>query len=440
MFTKTLTSFFALIAFCFCLLLSACGSGYDPNDPCWTGGCKQDTAQQDDDSDGGGDSEDITDDSTPPEETDPPDEDGDGFNAEEDCDDEDPAAYPGATEVPDDGIDQDCDGEDATTDPGTTDEYSFEENQECWETVPFDIPFMTIDRSVATLVETDWDDGLNWIDYDPIYILDGSDGLNQVTVYAPFGCGNAALVEGQIDLPVGFEMRSEEDEMYNNGIVVSFQADGTVAEVNYFLPCDDGTGTYEGWILPDGGDYQDACDPGYSSTDWLGAHGGSHTTASQAIRPGDLTSSSPINRPLPIEIDHTHMWCPDSASSGFDCFVGPLAASGDYAALSDYTGSIEGLTMGSLLVLPEGYDCTAMSTTPAERLCEVLRDQFMFVVDDSYGEDEVAFPMEDSVPDEVMAEWGIELHNATGPFASDVSILMAAVLLVSNPEAAVTIE
>ncbi len=49
------------------------------------------------------------------------DADGDGSPSDADCDDDDPTTFPGATDVPGDGVDQDCDGEDAAT-PGDTDE------------------------------------------------------------------------------------------------------------------------------------------------------------------------------------------------------------------------------------------------------------------------------------------------------------------------------
>jgi hypothetical protein len=47
------------------------------------------------------------------------DEDGDGFEAEADCDDQDASIHPGAPEVCGDGVDQDCDGADAGYRSGT---------------------------------------------------------------------------------------------------------------------------------------------------------------------------------------------------------------------------------------------------------------------------------------------------------------------------------
>ena len=42
------------------------------------------------------------------------DEDGDGYNVEEDCDDTDSDIYPGAEETPEDGIDSNCNNDDDT--------------------------------------------------------------------------------------------------------------------------------------------------------------------------------------------------------------------------------------------------------------------------------------------------------------------------------------
>ena len=95
----------------------------------WLPGCPEDDPITDDDS-AAGDDDDVTagddddssgddDDTTAGDDDDSAGEDldGDGFTAEEDCDDGDEFVHPDATEICDDGVDNDCDGHDSTS-PG----------------------------------------------------------------------------------------------------------------------------------------------------------------------------------------------------------------------------------------------------------------------------------------------------------------------------------
>lgn len=305
------------------------------------------------------------------------------------------------------------------------------EAQTCWDSVTFEIPLRYVNHGKAQLIATDWA-SLAWVDTDPVQILDASESTNRVTVYTSGDCGGN--VEASLYLPTGYTMPALGDQ-YNNGIVAVLQPDGTVLEVNYLASC--GNGKWQGYVLPDSNP-QDACDEGIDSTRWLGAHGGSHFTATQAIRGGELTSSAPIGRPLPIEVDHTHLYYSASESDGHAGYRWPAASADGYAASENggYSGTIPDLQMGSILVLPEDFVCTNMQTVPSQRLCEVARDHGFVVVDDSFGEDEVAFPITPEAQADVEVKTGIDLHNATGDFASDIEVLMASIQVLANPEEA----
>ena len=73
----------------------------------------------------------VEDTSENPDDTGLVDQDGDGFYADEDCDDNDSTIFPGADDLPGDGIDQDCDGVDAQIEDTDQDDDGWDTSFDC---------------------------------------------------------------------------------------------------------------------------------------------------------------------------------------------------------------------------------------------------------------------------------------------------------------------
>jgi len=143
---------------------------------------------------------------------------GVGVDSDLDCDDSDPAAFPGALEVPDDGIDQNCDGTDAATCfyDGDGDGYG-------WPGTFVDDDGDCTDDEFESDVGTDCDDAADWIHPGAEEIPD--DGFDQ-------DCSGADRVTCYLDLD-GDGWAGDETELDDDGNCTD---PGQAAEP---LDCDD---------------------------------------------------------------------------------------------------------------------------------------------------------------------------------------------------------
>jgi hypothetical protein len=325
----------------------------------------------------------------------------------------------------DSDTDTDTDSDsDTDTDTGNVDPIAA--SRECWEDVPFQIKDYYFDSS-ARFTWLGMDETLEWVDIDLVQRIDASEDPVPTTIYSSNDCGGA--VEAVIDLPFDFVMPDLGD-LYSNGLAVIFQDKGTIIEINYFASC--GDGTYHGWVMPDISP-KDACDLGVDTVNWLGGHGGSHITATQALQLGELTGGVPIDRPLPIELPHALLYYSADESDGMLGYRGPFAASADSYATSLYTGTNQYMQNGSALKLCEElnedgecvvpFDCASeMLTEPGLRLCEVGVDHFFFQVDDPWGPHDTTFPITDEALEEATDVFGFDLFLAEpdGDYFADV--------------------
>lgn len=338
-----------------------------------------------------------------------------------------------ATETGDTNEDTDSGG-DTDTDEELSDE------QVCWETTPFVIQEYMIDWTVAETIEADWT-GLEFVDTDQVQYLDATDSSTIVTIYSAGDCGGS--VEDVVYLPDDYVSPDLGDE-YHNGLAAILQPDGTIMEINYFASC--GDGSYHGWVLPDS--YTDPEQPALNACDgdfvdyWFGAHGGSHITATQALQPGELTGTDAIERPLPIEIDKSHLFASEDEADGKIGYRWPAQSADGY--YSSYGGVVEDLQMGSILVIPpDTFDCTTLLTNPGQRLCEVAQFYGFIVVDDSWTTNRVSIPMTMEADVEFESVYGFSPGSARSAYTSDdsdyaedVERIFENIQVLRNPESA----
>ena len=302
-----------------------------------------------------------------------------------------------------------------TEDP--TDERADMSIQDLFFNSPFVNAIWTINHDLAIGVNGNWT-RIQWLDIDEIGIWDASQGGTLQEFYYSNNWGNWCQQDGfETELYVSSDFH--ELELVNNGIHVFLQPDGTVVETTMLEVCE---GYFGGWV-------SDFTDVRYGDAlEHWGGHGGSQMSALPwSIRPGELTGDEPITHPIAIEVDHSHLFCSEDGV----CHSSMVHAADSYA-LDEYSGTVEHIWMGGILYLDASFDCTTMQTKPAERICEAMQTYGAIIVDDPWGEDEVAFPVWQGVREEVIAAYGIDMHDADGAYHTDMVSVMTNVKGLTN--------
>lgn len=452
-----MSAFYAFL-FALALILTGCTNNYrapgtdkagvptddsglvnDSGTPADDSGTPPDDSGSDTDTDSGTPSDDCTD---------GVDNDGDGY-----IDAEDPGCENGdGLETPfDEPVDTGTgDTGDSGDDTGTPEESA----EDCFNDMPFRLQFHAVDYNRCTDLglsftecfgATDWDE-LKFVDTENVGQVNGFSGT-LVNIYHP----DTGAFEGQVYLPTDtswYGGATAYNQEYNNGVIVALQPDGTLVEISYYSYSG---GIHRGHLLPDDdANRQDACTGiGYDTVNWIGGHGGTHITGSQAWRECEIIGTCDMNRPLPFEGDRTHYRFDSTDPYCSAGFTGWAASADDYAA-SAYSGTMEGQCIGGFFqIVPawddadedgevdtdpswDGiseingeltyYDCTSnMQTIPSYQFCMAASRKFIFSVDDSGGEDEIAIPIAVEVESDgsyndvianVIAATGVDLVNS----------------------------
>ena len=185
------------------------------------------------------------------------DQDGDGFPAAVDCDDDDDTVYPGAEEVLDDGVDQDCDGKDAFDDDVDDDGYDY--LVDCDDE----------DASVNPGATEVYDDG---IDQD----CDGLDAVTEDVDGDGYGYGvdcddgDPAINPGATE--VAEDGIDQDCDGEDDPLPADADGDGYANETYYGTDCDDGDATVSpGASETVGDDIDSDCDGADYGVDGLAA-------------------------------------------------------------------------------------------------------------------------------------------------------------------------
>lgn len=363
-----------------------------------------------------------------------------------------------------DGVDNDGDGYQDSEDPGCTDgdgsELPYDEPEEveetsedCWNSMPFTLFQSYVDFNLCAsdfegcFITTDWN-SLSYVDIEIVRLVNAYTASAEVSVYSP----DDGAIEADVFLPTVTDWTSP-TTLYNqesdNQVVAVLEPDGKATEFSYFSFSG---GTYRGYVLPDDdANRQDVCTGnGYDLVNWISGHGGPHSpSATQAWRECELTGDCEIMGPKPIEVDKTHLSAMSDDPDCSDGYTG-LAASADSYYASGYTGTVQGLCMGSFLTIPptwndvdeDGvvdfdpnwdhsglvndeltyYDCSSnMQSTVGVQYCVAASQYFLYIIDDSGGVDELQLPVAMEVESdgsyndviaEVVAATGVDLVNA----------------------------
>lgn len=266
-----------------------------------------------------------------------------------------------------------------------------------------------------------------WLGVDKEYFAKAKADDPVVDVYSPSNWakrlpGDKLL--GQIQVPDDFFINDCEGSNTPNNCATILSPDG---RTYYQLEPACRTPEYKdriiGWLYSPQG--QDLYGDGIG-----GSHYGSGLSAiGGTIRSGELTSNEPITHALKINV-----WAEKYLYYGEDVkgFIYPADRCDSYAATT-YGGTNPKLTMGTLLVIPQGItpESLGINTEVGKKIFYALQSYGAYVVDDSAW-DCYALSVENTVVDEVKEKYGILLTGDSGTYFEDIQKMIENLHIVTN--------